>query len=58
MPDSAGVGSTLFSSIDLMVAALAAQRESSSAAEPDTWGVAIDVPLNDAYVPPGTVDNT
>jgi hypothetical protein len=35
----------LFSSSDFTVAVSAEQRERRRAAEPDTWGVAIDVPL-------------
>ena len=45
MPESAGIGSTLFNSSDFTAAVFAKQRESSSAAAPDTCGVAIEVPL-------------
>ena len=44
-PDRAGIWSTLFTNIDLTAAVLAVQRDSSSAAAPDTCGVAIEVPL-------------
>src|SRR5213076_1305659 len=44
-PDRAGIGSTLVNSSDFTVAVLAVQRERSSAAAPDTCGVAIEVPL-------------
>src|SRR5438094_3589418 len=57
-PASAGIGSTVFSNRFLTAAVLAVQRESTSAAAPDTWGVAIDVPLKYAYVAPGIVEST
>ena len=58
IPDSAGIRSTLFNNKDLTAAVLAVQRESSNAAAPDTCGVAIDVPLKNPYVAPGSVDST
>ena len=57
-PASAGIGSTLFNNRFLTAAVLAVQRESTSAAAPDTCGVAIEVPLKYLYAPPGYVDNT
>ena len=57
-PDRAGIGSTLFNNKDLTAAVVAVQRERSSAAAPDTCGVAIEVPLKYLYAPPGYVDNT
>ena len=46
LPDSAAIGSTLPSKL-LFKAAVSrdGQLESTSAAAPETWGVAIDVPL-------------
>src|SRR5437867_13087914 len=57
-PASAGIGSTLFNNRFLTAAVLAVQRESTSAAAPDTCGVAIEVPLKYAYDAPGIVEST
>jgi hypothetical protein len=44
-PVSEGSGSTLFSRFALRFAVVRADRDSTRAAAPETWGVAIDVPL-------------
>jgi hypothetical protein len=44
-PLSEGIRSTLFRMLVLRFAVFKAQRERIKAAAPETWGVAIDVPL-------------
>ena len=45
LPVRTGIASTVDSSVDFSVAVSIGQRESTSAAVPDTCGTAIDVPL-------------
>src|SRR5262249_8261203 len=59
LPDSDAIGSTLFSSTVLSDAVFVCeQRDRTSAAAPDTCGVAIEVPLRKRYVSPGNVEST
>src|SRR5213080_3002208 len=55
-PASDDSGSTLFRIVARRFAVDSAHRDSSSAAAPDTCGVAIDVPLIVAYPPPAMVE--
>src|ERR1051325_5870293 len=48
LPASAGIGSTLLRISDFSVGVPSVQCERSSAADPDTCGVAIDVPLKES----------
>ncbi|GAC1446789.1 MAG: hypothetical protein NVSMB56_08820 [Pyrinomonadaceae bacterium] len=45
LPDNEAIGSTLAIKLLLSPAVSSVQRESTSAAAPETWGVAIEVPL-------------
>ena len=53
---SAATGWTVLSSVLFSSAVSSVQRESTSAAAPETCGVAIDVPLEKLYVLPMVVD--
>src|SRR2546423_13617857 len=54
----AGTASTLLRMVVLRFAVLKAQRERISAAAPETWGVAMDVPLRYVYRPKVMVEST
>ena len=44
-PDNEGIGSTLLSKLFFRPAVSREQADNTSAAAPETWGVAMDVPL-------------
>src|SRR5437879_1969594 len=58
MPESAGMGSTLLRRVLLSCAVLRLHLESTSAAAPETCGVAMEVPLRYSYALLSVVDST